>query len=195
MRLRFVSPLLILLVASLSGLAQEAQTVRVGVAVMENSAGRSVPGNVEQAHLVKAINDLKPDKKTHVKVEAVPLQASSGTDAQDEAMRLKCQYIVYTRLTELRTATDPYQHVPGTIETNPNSQWNSQNGRTQTVDPEWRATVEYKLTTTSGAMVAGVPYSTQQNTSNEIGTVSIVMDRIANALAAEVKKGLPAMRE
>jgi hypothetical protein len=195
MRLRFISVPLIFLVTSLSGLAQESQTVRVGVALMENGAGRSVPGNVEQANLVKAINDQKPDKKTHVKVEAVALQASSGTDAQDEALQLKCQYIVYTRLTELRNASDPYQPVPGTIETNPNSQWNVRDPRAQNVDPEWRATVEYKLTTTGGAMIAGAPYSTQQNTSNEIGTVAIVMNRVANAVVAEAKKGSPAMRE
>ncbi|HVO62231.1 MAG TPA: hypothetical protein VMT53_14940, partial [Terriglobales bacterium] len=74
---------LCLLLAS-ACLAQDTDNViRVGVAVMENNAGRSVPGNVERDRLVKAINQLKPDKKTHVKVEAVPLQSSSAGDAQE----------------------------------------------------------------------------------------------------------------
>jgi hypothetical protein len=176
--------------------AQDANpTIRVGVAVMENYAGRSVPGTVERDHLVVAINQLKPDKKTHVKVEAVPLQSMSAEDAQQEAQQQKCQYVVYTRLVELRSATDPYQPTPGTIETNPNSQWANRGGDSQIVDPEFRATVDYKLTSATGVTVAGVPFSTQSNTSNEIGTVSLIMDRIANAVAAEVKKGQPPMRE
>lgn len=184
------------LLVALSCLAQETgNVVRVGVAVMENAAGRSVPGDVERDHLVKAINQLKPDKKTHVKVEAVPLQSMSREDAQEEAQQQKCQYIVYTRLIELRSATDPYQHTPGTIETNPNSQWANRDGRSQAVDPEYRATVDYKLTSPKGMIVAGAPFSTQSNTSNEIGTVSSIMDRVANAVAAEVKKGAAPMRE
>ena len=63
----------------------------------------------------------------------------------EEAQQKKCAYVVYTTLTELRNADDPYQHVPGTIETNPNSQWSHQNGRAEAQDPEFRVTVDYKL--------------------------------------------------
>jgi hypothetical protein len=185
-----------LVVTALGCLAQQNdKVVLVGVAVMENHAGRSVPGNVEQDRLVKAINQLKPDKKTHVKVEAVPLPSASDGTSQEEAQKQNCQYIVYTRLIELRNATDPYQRVPGTIETNPNSQWANRDERSQIVDPEFRATVDYKLTTVSGAAVAGAPYSTQQINTDEIGTVSMIMDRIANAVVAEVKKSPPPMQE
>jgi hypothetical protein len=55
--------------------------------------------------------------------------------------------------------------------------------------------VDYKLTTVSGAAVAGAPYSTQQINTDEIGTVSMIMDRIANAVVAEVKKSPPPMQE
>jgi len=174
---------------------QNGNVVVVGVAPMENFAGRSVPGNVEQERLVKAINQLKPDKKTRVKVQAVALSSSSPNDAAEEAQEKKCQYIVYTKLVELRSAADPYQHVPGTIETNPNSQWANRTGEAQSMDPEYRATVDYKLTTVSGAAVAGAPYSTQSNTSNEIDTVSMIMDRVANAVVAEVKKSPLPMQE
>ncbi len=113
----------------------------MAVAVMQNNAGRSVPGNVERDRLVAAINQRKPDKKTHVKVQAIPLNGMTGNEVAEEAEQQKCQYVVYTTLTELRTQQDPYQHVPGTIESNPNSQWSPG----QKVDPEFRATVEYKL--------------------------------------------------
>jgi len=190
-----IRSLLLILLASAACMAQE-NMVRVGVAIMENYAGRSVSGIVERDRLVKAINQLKPDKKTHLKVEAIPLNGSNSDDLGDEAKQKNCQYVVYTRLTELRSATDPYQHQAGTIETNPNSQWNSQNGRTQVVDPEYRATVDYKLVEVkSNSAVSGAPFSTQQNTSNEIDTVSVIMDRIALQVADQIKKGTPAMRE
>jgi hypothetical protein len=124
-------------------------------------------------------------------VEAIPLDGSTGDEVSDEAEQKKCQYVVYTTLTELRGADDPYQHVPGTIETNPNSQWSP----AQRMDPEYRATVDYKLVKVgSNTVVSGAPFSTQQN-GNEIDTVSQIMDRIASQVADQVKKGAPVMKE
>ena len=116
-------------------------------------------------------------------------------DLGDEAKQKNCQYVVYTRLTELRSQQDPYQHQAGAIETNPNSQWSSQNPSLQQQDPEYRATVNYKLVeVSSNSAVSGAPFSTQQN-GNEIDTVSQIMDRIALQVADQIKKGTPAMRE
>src|SRR5664279_362399 len=183
-RLYFLAVILI----SISGLAQE-NAVRVGVALLQNNAGRSVPSNIERDRLVKALNQLKPDKKTHLKVMGVPLQGYSPNEVSEEAQRENCQYVVYTTLTELRSADDPYQRVPGTIETNPNSQWSNQNPRTQQQDPEVRETVNYKLVSVGGNNVlASAPYSTQL-AMNEIDAVSQVMDRVANAVFGEIKKG------
>ena len=172
------------------GFAQE-NAIRVGVAVMQNDAGRSVPGNFERDRLVMAINQLKPDKKTHLKMEAIPLSSSIGNEVNEEAEQKKCQYVVYTTLTELRTAGDPYQHRPGTIETNPNSQWSSRDPDNQRIDPEYRATVEYKLMMVgSYGVVSGAPFSTQQN-GNEIDTVSQIMDRVALQVADQINKNAP----
>jgi len=185
--------LCVLVLAPILCLAQE-DAIRVGVAVMQNNAARSVPGNVEQDRLVKAINQIRPDKKTHVKVQAIALNAASDDEAAQEAEQKKCQYVVYTRLTELRTGGDPYQHQPGTIETNPNSQWSSRSGPGQAMDPEYRATVEYKLVKEGSGPVSGAPFSTQQN-GNEIDTVSQIMSRIALQVVDQVKKSAPPMRE
>src|SRR5208283_5500800 len=91
--------------ASVFGLAQES-SVRVGVALLQNEAGRSVPANVERDRLVKALNQLKPDKKTHMKVVGVPLDGTTPNEIAEEAEQKKCQYVVYTTLTELRNADD-----------------------------------------------------------------------------------------
>jgi hypothetical protein len=175
---------------SIRGYAQE-NAIRVGVAIMQNQAGRSVPGTLERDRLVQALNHMKPDKKTHLQVQGVPLDAMASNEADEEATAKKCAYVLYTTLLELRNADDPYQHVPGTIETNPNSQWSHQNGEAQRMDPEYRVTVDYKLYRVGGSAVAGSPYSTQL-AMNEIDAVSQVMDRIASRVADEVKKAAPA---
>ncbi len=99
----------------------------------------------------------------------------------------KCDYVVYTTLVELRGSTDPAMPRPGTIETNPNGVWSQPRG--QAVDPEYRATVEYKLYRgADGAAIAGAPFSTQE-AMPEAAVVSQIMDRIANRVFADVKKG------
>jgi hypothetical protein len=139
---------------------------------------------------------MKPDKKTHVAVQGVPLDAMNFNDANDEAQAKKCVYVVLTTLTELRNADDPYQHVPGTVETNPNSQWSMPAGsRGERLDPEYRVTVDYQLYRAGdSSAIAGAPYSTQL-AMNEIDAVSQVMDRIASRVADVVKKGTPPMKE
>ena len=176
---------------SLSAFAQE-NVVRVGVAVMQNQAGRSVPGTVERDRLVKAINQLKADKKTHLKLEAIPLNGSNSEEVSDEAEQKHSQYVVFTTLMELRSTGDPYQHTPGKVETNPNSQWNPAGyPQAQQMDPEYRATVNYKLVKVEGnRIVSGAPFSTQQN-GNEIDTVSQIMDRVALQVADQIKKDAP----
>ena len=188
--------LLIAVVGCLSiGSIAQANAIRVGVAIMQNQAGRSVPGTLERDRLVQALNHMKPDKKTHLQVQGVPLDAMTANEVDEEAATKKCAYVVYTTLLELRNADDPYQHVPGTIETNPNSQWSHQNGEAERMDPEYRVTVDYKLYRVGGSAVAGSPYSTQL-AMNEIDAVSQVMDRIASRVADEVKKAAPpAMKE
>jgi len=190
MRLSVARIALLLIAVSCSLLGQE-NSVRVGVAVMENNAGRAVPGNVERDRLVAAVNQRKPDKKTHLKVQAIPLSGMTREDASEEAEHQNCQFVVYTTLTELRTQQDPYQHVPGTIESSPNSQWSPN----QKLDPEFRATVEYKLVKVgSNNEISGAPFSTQQN-GNEIDTVSQIMDRVASQVVDQIKKSAVPLRE
>jgi hypothetical protein len=155
-------------------------------------AGRAVPGNVERDRLVQALNHMKPDKKTHIQVQGVPLDGMTANEANDEAQAKKCAYVLFTTLTELRGVDDPYQRPPGTVESNPNSQWSMPgNSRGQRLDPEYRVTVEYKLYRVgNSAAIAGAPFSTQV-AMNEIDAVSQVMDRIATRVADEIKKGGP----
>ncbi len=185
---RFICGLLLCFaLLSTCALAQENRIVRIGVATMKNAATLAVPGTLERDRLVAALNQLKPDKKLHVKIEGMPLDGITPEDVGAEAKDKKCDYVVYTTLVELRGSTDPAMPRPGTIETNPNGVWN--NPRGQAVDPEYRATVEYKLYRAGdNAAIAGAPFSTQE-AMPEAAVVSQVMDRIALRVFADVKKG------
>jgi len=180
----------------LCALAQENQTVRVGVAVMQNKAGRSVSGNMERDRLVAALNQLKPDKKLHLKVQGVPLEGMTPDEVGDEVQQKKCAYVVYTTLVELQSSADPAMRRPGTIQTNPNGVWGMPNNpNAQAMNPEYAATVEYRLYRTgdSGA-IAGAPFSNRQ-AGDEETVVSGVMNRIANQVFTEIKKGPTPMQE
>jgi hypothetical protein len=187
---------LALFVLSLCGFAQENRVVRVGVATMQNRAARSGPGNMERDRLVAALNQEKPDKKLHIKVQGVPLDGATPDEVGDEAKQKNCDYVVYTTLIELQGSTDPTMRQPGTIQTNPGGVWNNPNNpRGQALDPEFRATVEYKLYRMGeSAPLEGAPYSNQQ-AMPEIDVVAQVMNRIASRVFALVKKGAPAMQE
>jgi len=177
----------------LCALAQENQVVKVGVAIMQNKAGRSVSGNMERNRLVAALNQLKPDKKTHLKLQAVPLEGMTPDDAANEAQQKKCAYVVYTTLVELQSSTDPTTRPrpgTGTIQTNPNGVWGMPNNpETGAMNPEYAATVEYRLYRAGDSgSIAGAPFSNRQ-AGDEETVVAGVMNRIANQVFAEIKKG------
>lgn len=183
--------LLALLVSSPRAFPQQLRIVRVGVPVMKNNAGRSVPANQERDRLVKALNDEKADKKLHLKVQGVALEGMSSQDVASEAEAKNCDYIVYTTLLELRTQGDAPDRRPGTININPNPQRGNQEPESAAMNPEFQATVEYKLYRTGDPVaLSGAPFSAQDALPDS-EVVGQVMDRIANRVFDEVKKRAP----
>ncbi len=182
---------------SLCASAQENRVVRVGVAVMENKAGRSVPGEMERDRLVASLNQEKPDKKLRFKVQGVPLQGMTPDEAGDEATQKKCDYVVYTTLLQLQSSTDPtmpQRPGTGTMQTNPAGVWSTPPGGRQ-LSPEYRATVEYRLYRPGNpGAIAGSPVSYQQPADEET-VVSQIMNQIANRVFADIKKAPPPMQE
>lgn len=183
-----ISLLVVLPAVSLLTLPQDFRVIRVGVPVMKNDARRSVPGERERDRLVKALNDEKPDKKLHVKVEGVALEGNGLRDVASQAQDKKCDYIVFTTLVELRTQGDPAEQRAGTININPDSQWGTQGPESAAMNPEFEATVEYQLYQTGDRRAfSGGPFSAHDALS-DTEVVGQVMDRIANRVFDEVKK-------
>jgi hypothetical protein len=167
--------------------AQQMQVIRVCVPVMKNTAGRSVPVEPERDRLVKALNDEKPDKKVHVKVVGVALEGTDREDVEAQAVANKCDYAVYTRLTELKTQGDPEGHRPGSVNiTGANGQ--KQTAEDATMSPQYVATVEYKLYRTGEATPVSAAPFTAQDALGDTEVVGQVMDRIANRVFDLVKK-------
>jgi hypothetical protein len=181
--------------------AQEHQVVKVGVPVMKNAAGRSLPGNLERDRLVAALNQQKPDKKTHLKVQGIPLEGMTPDEVGDEAKQKNCDYVVYTTLIELQSSTDPNiprqqpGTMPGTVQTNPGGTWGRVPPGGGNLNPEYRATVEYRLYRAGNpSAIAGAPFSNHQ-VADEETVVSQVMNEIANKVWGEIKKAGAPMRE
>jgi len=181
--------LVVLQTTSLEALPQqELRVIRVGVPVMKNGASRGVSGELERDRLVKALNDEKPDKKLHVRVQGVPLEGTDSRDVASEADEKKCDYIVYTTLVQLRTQGDRVERRPGTVDINPNSQRGTQGPEQAAMNPEFDATVEYKLYQTGdGRAFSGAPFSAHDALA-DTEVVGQVMDHIANRVFDEVKK-------
>ena len=188
--------LLYVALLSVSTLGQEHRVVRVGVPIMKNQAGRSVPGNIERDRLVKALNDEKPDKKSHIKILGVPIEGMTPDEVGAEARQKNCDYVVYTTLIELQASTDPAMQRPGTMQTRPDGVWtNPNNTETRALNPEYRATVEYKLYRTGNPDVISAAAFSNQQIMPEADVVSQVMDQIANRVFAEIRKAPPPLAE
>jgi VWFA-related protein len=85
--------------------AQEAAKLRLGVAVL------SGPPKIEMGieardRLVMLLNRRKADGKSLLNLEAVALDASSPVAAMADARNKNCEFVLYTRLTDLTSKSD-----------------------------------------------------------------------------------------
>jgi hypothetical protein len=184
----FLVAVVVVFFCSCLAFGQNNQVVRVGVAPLENRSNRNVPPEGGRDSLVLAINQLKPDKKTHMKLEAVPLDGSTGNEITDDASKKNCDYIVYPVLLQLNEL-EPGVLQPGTISTDPSSALGLPNAETQTKRPGYEATVAYNLynikghTTSPGPALSGARHPVEQE------AVAQVLDRVALNVFGTIRKG------
>jgi hypothetical protein len=183
---------------SLCALAQENRVVRVGVATMQSQAGQSISGNWGQDRLVAALNQQKPDKKQHMKLEGIVLEGTSPDEVGNEAKQKNCDYVVYTHLVELQASTDnamqQQQQRPGTVPNYPagglgmppNAPTNPSTPRT--MNTQYRATVDYRLYRAGEAAAISNASLTNQQSGPEEAVVSQALNQVANRVYGEIKK-------
>ncbi len=163
--------------------------IKVGIAVLRNTATRSVPVNVERDRLVSAINRLKPPKhaKDAAKILAVPLDSASSEEANAQARKLGCEYVVFTNLSELRESGDP----PG-----PPRPGEVRIGRDPVAnDPtvfnrhevQRYAVMEFQLFHLDEGSPRFDTSASAHEATTEDGIVSMLMDRVANRVVSEIR--------
>lgn len=167
---------------------QKNQVVRVGVAPLENRSSASAPSDVERDRLVLAINQLKPDKKTHLKLEAVALEGETGNDVTDDAVKKNCDYVVYPMLLKL-SELEPGVLQPGTVTTDPSSIVGPPTVDSQTMRTEYEATAAFKLYNIKGHSTISRPALTGIRHPFEQEAVSEALDRVVLSVFDVIKKG------
>ena len=95
--------LLLLPLMSLSASSQEPAIARIAVAPLR-VGGVKISVTGVRDRLVKALNQQKPDKKTHIGAQAVPIEASEERAALAEAREKNCDFLLIARLTDVQTS-------------------------------------------------------------------------------------------
>jgi len=97
------------------------KTIRIGIPTMANVSNRSINRRLERDWLVQAFQPDKKKKKNKQPalaqpIEAVALDSDSPAEAAGEARDKNCDYILYTKLVDMREPGDPeLAPKPGSI--------------------------------------------------------------------------------
>ncbi len=158
--------------------------IKVGVAVLENTATRPVPVSVERDRLVNAINHTKaPKHSTAVaRIEAVALDSSAAATAIAQARDLECEYVVFTDLTELRESGDPAPPPhPGDVRIGNDPVANDPNVGCRH-DVERHAVIRYQLFRVDDPNPCLDTSASVREATTEDGVISILMGRVPGDL-------------
>jgi len=167
----------------------DTDAIRVGVAVLRNTATRSVPVTIERDRLINAINRIKVPKhsKGARKIRAVALDGSSPEEANTQAHQLGCDYVVFTDLVELRESGDPAPTArPGEIRIGRDSVAND-----PTVDERHEvqryAVMDFRLYHLGDLQPRAESSASDHQAKTEDGIVSMLMDRVASRVVGEIR--------
>lgn len=167
--------------------------VKVGIAVLKNTAPRSVPVNVERDRLVSAINRIKPPKHVRdaAKIVAVPLESASPEEANAQARKLGCEYVVFTNLTDLRESGDrPGPPRPGEVRIGRDPVANDPTVFNRH-EVQRYAVMEFQLFHVDEGSPRFDTSASAHEATTEDGIVSMLMDRVANRVVSEIRNSNP----
>jgi hypothetical protein len=168
---------------------KSASVVKIGVAVLKNSATRSVPVTIGRDRLVSDINHMKPPKhaKDAAKVQAVALDSSSLEAANAQARDLGCDYVVFTNLTDLRESGDPaHAPRPGDIRIGRDPVANDPTVFNRHEIQRY-GVMEFQLFRLGDPNPRVDTSASVHEATTEDGIVSMLMDRVANRVVSEMR--------
>jgi hypothetical protein len=168
---------------------KNATVMKVGVAVLKNTALRSVPLTVERDRLVRAINQMKPPKhsKDSAKILAVALDSSSPNAANAQARDLGCDYVVFTNLTDLRESGDSAPPPrPGEVRIGRDPVANDPTVFNRH-EVQRYAEMEFQLFRLGDPTPRFDTSASAHEATTEDGIVSMLMDRVASRVVGEIR--------
>jgi len=157
----------------LPAFAQDNDVIRIGVAVLRSSTDK-VSATEARDRLVKALNQQKPDRKLKLRLQAVPLEASQGSTAVNEAREKSCQFVLFSHLTDLLTSE---KMVP-----------NVSTGALDSV-PTVTAKASYELEQTVDGAEYAIGSAKVDDASSIRDALMDAMSQLAVAVFSELKKG------
>ncbi|HTK94047.1 MAG TPA: hypothetical protein VL382_00295 [Terriglobales bacterium] len=165
--------------------------IRVCVATLRNVARRSIGVTLQRDALVRDLKQSKPPKKAadQRRIEGIALEGDSPASAGGEIGEKKCEYVVYTTVTDLRDKSDPLwrdekQQGIGNLP--------PQGSRHEEVT---FAQVEFSILKAGNPNPLVSSSVSGEETNSEDGTVRLMMDRIASRVNTVVREAPDPMRE
>jgi hypothetical protein len=176
--------------------AQNAEPIRLCVAVLENRSHSAVSPEWQQKELMRALertNRKKEVKKgTAARITAVALDSSSGPDPK--VQKDGCGFVLYTQLVDVEPAGTPRVGTmpPGAIGAGVTvGKIDQRATRGQLHD----ATVDYRIVRGGDPESWASGIVTEQDTVTEDALVSRLMDKVASRAASELRNPHPSTPE
>jgi VWFA-related protein len=161
------------LVLCVCAFSEDAAVVRIGVGVLRSGTDK-VSVIEMRDRLVKALNHQKADKKQKITIQAVGLEESQGSKALEEAREKNCQFVLFSRLTDLQT-----------------SEKSVANGTSGGIDyvPAMTAKVAYQLVRVVDGAEYAVGSAKSEESSSIVDAVIDALRKVATSAVADLKKG------
>ena len=165
--------------------SSQPRAIRIGVAVPSNVSIRTVAVKAQRdrlVHFLEAINSKKDKAKGRAAIVAVALDTDDREDAADEANKKDCDYVLFTRVTDLRQRGDvgPGPSLGKVIVGDPTAG----PPQVQTTYGE----VEFRLVRVGEPEPVVVSSVSGTENEDEDTTVSRLLDRVAARVVSEVRK-------
>ncbi len=167
------SALLVSFLAAFPAFGQQASAIRIGVALPASSADAASDNEVRD-RLVKLLNQHRNEKKLKAPLEAVALSAPPGGRALTEATKKTCEYVLYTRV---KPAEISSQYQPAYSD--------AAIGTRAVVT----AKVEYLMRRLSDNAIFASGTATSDEVVSDKDALTGAVDRVANAVLSDLKKG------
>ena len=152
--------------------SQQTQTIKIGVPLLSASPN-TVSTTDARDQLVNALNQHKPDKKLSSPINAVPIATEWGEKALSEAREAKCDFVLSTRLTDLRHS----------------DKLSNDGAQGLNYRPDFSAVVEYRLIRVVDGAGFAIGSVNEEDPTSADAAARLTITHVAREALAQIEKG------